>query len=232
MTTAAAEARTTGRAGKVLAAAEGLLLKHGYAGVTMSAVAQKAHVGKGTPYLYWRTKEDLFLALATGHLADLLDDVASQVRDDPALAVADRLVPVLTDAWLKHPLVRALQTSDADVLGALLDDPRTHAIVAENGADAVLRRLLPIWRDHHTIGTNWTSEEQAAALELVLFGYFASQNRGIAISSAADRSHVLRLALSAVLDTRQPDPEDGDALAEAVGRTLRAHAQQLRATQV
>ena len=38
------------RAAKVLAAAEELVVKQGFKGVTMSAVAQRAHVGKGTPY--------------------------------------------------------------------------------------------------------------------------------------------------------------------------------------
>lgn len=228
MTTAGEEARASGRAGKVLAAAEDLLLKHGFAGVTMSAVARRAHVGKGTPYMYWRTKEDLFLALLTGHLADTLDDLASRVSDDPGLAVADSLVPFVADTWLAHPLVRALQTSDVDVLGALADEPRTRAIVADNGAAAVLRRLLPIWRDHRTIDTNWTMEEQATALELVLIGYFAAQTREIPIGTTADRGHVLRMTLTSLLGTRKPETDDGDALGQAISSTLRAHAQQLR----
>lgn len=111
-------ARRTGKAAKILTAAEELILKQGFKGVTMAAVAQRAHVGKGTAYLYWRTKEDLFLELLAGVLADLADRVCAT----PGLAMADRLCPAIADAWLARPLVRALQVTDSDVLGALLDD--------------------------------------------------------------------------------------------------------------
>ena len=111
-------AQKSSRAAKVLAAAEELVVKQGFKGVTMSAVAQRAHVGKGTPYLYWNTKEDLFLEIIARSLADVLHDLAVQVRAEPALAVAERLCVALAKAWLGRPLVRALQVTDADVLGA------------------------------------------------------------------------------------------------------------------
>lgn len=136
-------AQKSSRAAKVLAAAEDLVVKQGFKGVTMSAVAQRAHVGKGTPYLYWNTKEDLFLEIIARSLADVLHNLAVRVRAEPALAVAERLCVALAKAWLERPLVRALQVTDADVLGALLDDPRAHAIAAESGPSAILRRLIP-----------------------------------------------------------------------------------------
>ena len=115
-------ARRTGKAAKILTAAEELILKQGFKGVTMAAVAQRAHVGKGTAYLYWRTKEDLFLELLVDSLAGVLADLADRVCATPGLAMADRLCPAIADAWLARPLVRALQVTDSDVLGALLDD--------------------------------------------------------------------------------------------------------------
>ena len=115
-------ARRTGTAAKILTAAEELILKQGFKGGTMAAVAQRAHVGKGTAYLYWRTKEDLFLELLVDSLAGVLADLADRVCATPGLAMADRLCPAIADAWLARPLVRALQVTDSDVLGALLDD--------------------------------------------------------------------------------------------------------------
>jgi hypothetical protein len=42
-----------------------LVLKRGVKGLTIAEIAEKAHVGKGTAYLYWKTKEDLLLAVIT-----------------------------------------------------------------------------------------------------------------------------------------------------------------------
>ena len=206
------------RAAKVLAAAEELVVKQGFKGVTMSAVAQRAHVGKGTPYLYWNTKEDLFLEIIARSLADVLRD----------LAVAERLCVALAKAWLERPLVRALQVTDADVLGALLDDPRAHAIATESGPSAILRHLIPLWREHGTVRTDWSAEEQAAALELLLIGYFAAQTRTISSGMAEDRAGVLGMSISAMLQASQPTKADSVPLASRVSDLLDEHAEQLQ----
>lgn len=219
------------RAAKVLAAAEELVVKQGFKGVTMSAVAQRAHVGKGTPYLYWNTKEDLFLEIIARSLADVLHDLAVQVRAEPALAVAERLCVALAKAWLGRPLVRALQVTDADVLGALLDDPRAHAIATESGPPAILRRLIPLWREHGTVRTDWSAEEQAAALELLLIGYFAAQTRTISSGMAEDRAGVLGMSISAMLQASQPTKADRVPLANRVSDLLDEHARQLQNAQ-
>jgi AcrR family transcriptional regulator len=41
------------------------VLKRGVKGLTIAEIAEKVHVGKGTAYLYWKTKEDLLLAVIT-----------------------------------------------------------------------------------------------------------------------------------------------------------------------
>lgn len=219
------------RAAKVLAAAEELVVKQGFKGVTMSAVAQRAHVGKGTPYLYWNTKEDLFLEIIARSLADVLHNLAVRVRAEPALAVAERLCVALAKAWLERPLVRALQVTDADVLGALLDDPRAHAIAAESGPSAILRRLIPLWREHGTVRTDWSAEEQAAALELLLIGYFAAQTRTISPGMAEDRAGALGMSISAMLQASQPTKADSVPLASRVSDLLDEHAEQLQNAQ-
>ena len=49
----------SGTAARILAAARELVLKRGVKGLTVAEIAARAHVGKGTAYLYWPTKEDL-----------------------------------------------------------------------------------------------------------------------------------------------------------------------------
>lgn len=48
----------------ILSAAEEILLKDGYYGLTMDAVASKSKISKGTVYLHFGCKEDVVLALA------------------------------------------------------------------------------------------------------------------------------------------------------------------------
>ena len=55
----------SGTAARILAAARELVLKRGVKGLTIAEIAERAHVGKGTAYLYWKTKEDLLLAVIT-----------------------------------------------------------------------------------------------------------------------------------------------------------------------
>ena len=228
MTISATEAQQSPRTAKVLAAAEELVVKQGFKGVTMAAVAQRAHVGKGTPYLYWRAKEDLFLELIAVNLAELLQGLAVRVRVETGLARAEQLCPAVAEAWLEHPLVRAVQIADNDVLGALLDDPRAHAVATEHGAAAVLRRLLPVWRDHGTVRTDWSLEDQASAIELVLAGYFTIQTRGISPHSTSDRLSILRRSLAALLQADSPGGLSDHALANEIGDVLDQHARQLR----
>ena len=137
----------------------------------------------------------------------------------------------LAKAWLERPLVRALQVTDADVLGALLDDPRAHAIATESGPSAILRHLIPLWREHGTVRTDWSAEEQAAALELLLIGYFAAQTRTISSGMAEDRAGVLGMSISAMLQASQPTKADRVPLANRVSDLLDEHARQLQNAQ-
>jgi AcrR family transcriptional regulator len=65
----------------ILDAAERVFLKHGLAAATMDQIAQEAEVSKGTLYLYFKGKDELYLTIALralGELAKLFDEVAAQ----------------------------------------------------------------------------------------------------------------------------------------------------------
>lgn len=217
----------TGKAAKILVAAEELLLKQGFKGVTMAAVAQRAHIGKGTPYLYWRTKEDLFLELIIDNLADALIGIVEKVRTVPDLALADRLCPTIADSWLESPLVRAVQADDAEVLGALVDDPRARAVVRENGSAALIRVLLPLWRDRSLIRTDWPVDEQGDALEIALVGYFVTWARSSTPDDKSRHRDALQRTVAATLLTDQC-AQANSGLSEQVCAVIEGHAKRLR----
>ncbi|GAA4509205.1 TetR/AcrR family transcriptional regulator [Nonomuraea ferruginea] len=92
--------------GAIIEAALAELTDHGYARMSMDAVARRAGVGKAAIYRRWSSKEPLVLDLLT-ELADqavplpdtgtLHEDVAGFVRHTSALRADDRAMRILTD---------------------------------------------------------------------------------------------------------------------------------------
>lgn len=72
----------------LLTAALRLLERQPYETITMSAVAAAADVAKGTTYLYFPTREALFLALLAEHYAAWFDALDTCLREGPASAEA------------------------------------------------------------------------------------------------------------------------------------------------
>ena len=60
------------KAAHILDAAEKLLVTFGYRKVTVDDVARRAGIGKGTVYLYWPSKRELFGSVLTREAARLL----------------------------------------------------------------------------------------------------------------------------------------------------------------
>ncbi|MDQ3950529.1 MAG: TetR/AcrR family transcriptional regulator, partial [Gemmatimonadota bacterium] len=54
---------------RIIAAADRLLARQGFRGTTMEDVATAAGIGKGTTYLYFRSKQELALAVVDAHIA-------------------------------------------------------------------------------------------------------------------------------------------------------------------
>ena len=71
---------------KVIAAAQPLLLKHGYAGTTMAAIAREAGVVVETVYRSFGSKAALFAAVVEAALAGGVERAEVPVEERPAIA--------------------------------------------------------------------------------------------------------------------------------------------------
>jgi AcrR family transcriptional regulator len=158
------------KAARLLAAASDLLLGRGARGFTVADVAQRAHVGKGTVYLYWPTKEDLLIGLLGRGFLGLLDDLIRRLGDEPDLARPSRFCPTMLDVATSQPLLAALQRHDDDLLGMLTDHPRSVALHEALGPSAVIGAVLPVWRRHDLARTDWDTADQAFALHGLVTG--------------------------------------------------------------
>src|SRR5215208_2372942 len=64
----------------ILATAACVFAKHGYPGTDVQAVADAAGVAKGTLYLYFASKEELFLAAVDQGIRDLQQHIDSTIE--------------------------------------------------------------------------------------------------------------------------------------------------------
>ncbi|WP_103334844.1 TetR/AcrR family transcriptional regulator [Amycolatopsis sp. CA-126428] len=211
------------KAARILAAAGELLLARGSKGVTISDVATRAHIGKGTVYLYWKTKEDLLLGLISRDFIGLADAVTEAVTADSDLARPSRLIPRMLTTAARHPFVDALRRGDDGLLGALTEDPRAAKLLETLSPDAMMSGVLPIWRRHALARTDWPLAEQALALHALLTGFMAAPVPSRFRPEPVVPEQVLAKSVTALLGPERATPaqvrataaEGSQALAEA-----------------
>lgn len=84
----------------IIDAAQQLLMEKSFHSINMSEVARTANLAKGTVYLYFQTKEELFLTLFERQFAQWLEDVETQLNKltspAPKEAVVDILVQTIS----------------------------------------------------------------------------------------------------------------------------------------
>ncbi len=165
------------KAARILAAARELFLRRGFKSVTIAEIAERAHVGKGTVYLYWPTKEDLAVGLFSREFLAALTETHELVSQDPGYAHPARLIPQITRSAARHPFIHAIQTGDEDLLGVLARHPRTRELLGTAGPGAFMNVALPVWREHGLARTDWTQRDQAYALRALNLGFFQLTER-------------------------------------------------------
>ncbi len=84
---------------EIITAAEQIFFEKGLAAATMDDVAEKAELSKGTLYLYYKSKEDLFMAVAMRGM-DILQDLFEKATTtgEPTL----KLIMNLGDAYYEY----------------------------------------------------------------------------------------------------------------------------------
>jgi len=187
-------------AARLLTAAGDLLIGRGAKGFTVADVAARAHVGKGTVYLYWPTKEDLLIGLIGRSFLRLLDDLIDRVAAEPDLARPSQFCPAMLEISTNQPLLAALQRRDGDLLGMLADHPRSIAFDGALGPGAVLGAVLPIWRRNALARNDWDVDDQNFALRSLIMGVaFTLIGPGPQSAGVGDPLAVLGAAVTALL---------------------------------
>ncbi len=74
---------------RILSAAIKIFCEYGYKGTSMRMIARMAHISVGGLYLYFKSKDDLYLTLMKNRLDDLMGKTREALKDvrDPAEAI-------------------------------------------------------------------------------------------------------------------------------------------------
>lgn len=107
------------RAARILDVAADLLLRHGYRRVTIDDVACGADIGKGTVYLHWRTREELFSAVFEREVREAIGGLVWALQQDRRAFLLHRFARVYFLAIMERPLLRGFVLADAELLGKL-----------------------------------------------------------------------------------------------------------------
>lgn len=187
------------RANRILDAATALILRWGYNKTTIDDIAREAGVAKGTIYLHWKTREELFDTLMKRERIEMGRDFCRRIADDPAGCLPRGIFKHTALALMKRPLLKAVLLQDMDVLGKLAH--------SEHGSAAYLERLtgfqtyLEFLREHDLVRTDLSPRAQVYTMSAVFMGF-------LIITPLVPPE----LAL--------PDEEVADLIAETVHRTL------------
>ncbi len=105
---------------RILDAATALLVRFGYRKTTIDDVAREAGVGKGTIYLHWKDKNELFRAAIWREQHRYSEDMQQRIAADPEGGLLHRITVHAMLAALSNPLMKAIFSGKADIFNGFL----------------------------------------------------------------------------------------------------------------
>lgn len=157
------------RGDRILDAAAELILRWGYKKTTIDDIAKQAGVAKGTIYLHWKTREDLFMALLTREDLKLAEDMKQRIASDPEGATLRGFVKQTTTALMKNPLMKALFLNDTDMLGEIANREYSSATYPQRIENYKI--YLEFLRSHGLVSTDIGIREQTYIFSAVWIGF-------------------------------------------------------------
>lgn len=161
------------RADRILDTARDMLLSWGYSRVTIDELARRAGVGKGTIYLHWRSREEVFHAVSAREAAAMADAIVDAVRSDPAEVALHRYLRRLFVEAMNRPVLRALYTRDTDTLGTFL--AAAHHQRLEESKLGVNRDYLGVLAAESMLRPGLRLKDLDYTLPTIVFGFFAAE---------------------------------------------------------
>ncbi len=187
------------RGERILEAAAELIVRWGYKKTTVDDIAKQAGVAKGTIYLHWKTREELFSAMLVREELKLTKDMQQRISNDPDGVTLHGMLKHGILATMKRPIWKAILLRDADMLGELAQT--TYAAEATQKNIDNFRVYFDLLRSQELIRTDLTLNQSVYLVNAISAGF---------------------LVIDSFLPTefRLSDEEAADMLADTIQRTF------------
>ena len=157
------------RADRILDAAAELMLRWGYNKTTIDDIARYAGVAKGTIYLHWKTREDLFTALMRREYIRLVEDIQQRISGDPEGGTLHGITKHSMLATMKSPLMKAVLLRDTDLLGEWTR--KEYASPSYSAQIAQSLALLELLRSRGVVRDDIDVRRQVFMLDAITMGF-------------------------------------------------------------
>lgn len=207
------------RATKILDAAAELLLRHGYRRTTIDDVARAAGVGKGTIYLHWRTREELFETVVQREVLAATEEMVVALRADPTLVLLHRMTRHYFGTMLRRPLLRALFVGDLELLGKLAEAGDRELEVRQ---DQALKKCLRLLVEHGLVRTAFGMDDLFYVYQSICLGFFLSESM-VTEPNRISQDRMVDLLAATVRQTFEPSKAPpASAIRAAAPRVIEA----------
>ena len=149
-----------------------LLARHGYRRVSIDDVATGAGIGKGTVYLHWKTREQLFTAVFTREVLRAMEELRQALLADPRAGLLHEFARAYFLAIVNRPLLRAFLLDDPELLGKLT---RTADIAHDDRHDVLMRDYLGLLAEHGLLRDDMRVDEIGYAYQATFEGFLRAE---------------------------------------------------------
>ena len=158
------------RADRILDAAGELMLRWGYNKTTIDDIARNAGVAKGTIYLHWKTREDLFTALMKREYIRLAEEIKQRIASDPEGGTMHGITKHTMLATMKSPLTKAVFLRDTDLLGEWLRKEQEDSATFTQQIDQSLA-LIEFFRSRGVVREDIDAHKHLYMLDAITIGF-------------------------------------------------------------
>ncbi len=159
------------RAQRILDAAAELIQRWGYKKTTVEDIARQAGVAKGTIYLHWKTREDLFEALLLRESVAMLKALQAAIASDPEGVYISHITQHTMRLILLHPLIRAVFLQDTEVLGELIQSNHGDLHFLSSQKMVLSDQLMTFYRAKGMLRADRSVTEQIKLYSALVIGF-------------------------------------------------------------
>lgn len=158
------------RSQRILDAASALIMRYGYRKTTIDDIAREAGVGKGTLYLHWKSRDELFAALIMREKIAMAEDIQRRIASDPEGASLRGLLKHAALALMHRPLLKAVLLRDTEAYDMLAQGEQGSATATE--VLAGFTAYLQVLREQGLVRTDLPLRTQGALFGSIFLGFF------------------------------------------------------------